>query len=271
MERIKMHPLQKSLSTKPVTEIWAITPAVAQMLLEKNKTNRRLRKFTVGKYARLMREGQWMLNNDSIVVSTEDALLNGQHRLHAVIESGCTVEMQVLWNANPLSFETMDRPVIRSAADALGQLGYVSTHALAAGVKAYWQITNQIWDRNSTIEPRQTIELLESLPNFQAAMDGHYKARHVITPGVAIACYYIFFNLDSAAAEEFMAKVGSGENLVATSPIYRLRERLNRQRGISMARQIEAALVIKCWNYWRQGKSMQALMWRDDEAFPTAV
>lgn len=247
-----------------------VDPALAKLLLEKNRTNRLLRSRHVDKYAEIMKAGQWLLNNDAIVVSCDDALLNGQHRLHAVIKSGCTVKMLMLWHADPRSFETMDRALTRSVADALGQLGCQNTHTLAAALKAYMQVVEKRWDKNQLdrMEPSYAVNTLQSLPGFPAAHRGVVLVRGVITPGLAMALYYRLQQIDPQATEEFLSRVGTGENLALDSPIYRLRERLRRTRGVTIRRDIEAALCIKAWNAWRTGRKLQALGWRNDEAFP---
>lgn len=253
----------------PRTEIVPVDETLAEILLQKNRTNRRMRQAAVDKYAKLMRAGQWVLNNDAIVVSRTDELLNGQHRLRAVIKSGCSVQMLILWDAEPESFETMDRPLTRSVGDALGQLGYSSTATLAAALRAHRQLTTGVWDNNESLEPRAAVQLLQATPGFEHAQRGVGLVRGVITPGLAMALYHRLYLIDATAAEEFFSRVGTGENLSMDHPIYRLRERLyGKSRGMRLERKVEAALTIKAWNAWRADRKMQALGWRDDEPFP---
>lgn len=65
------------------------TPDVALATInEHNTDNRKLRPGVVKSYATNMREGNWTECADPIVFSTDGELMSGQHRLHAIVESG---------------------------------------------------------------------------------------------------------------------------------------------------------------------------------------
>lgn len=70
-----------------------VTPQVAQELLKSQIKNRPLNHFTVKKYANDMANGNWKQCGDTICVDKNGCLTDGQHRLHAIIESGIAVRM----------------------------------------------------------------------------------------------------------------------------------------------------------------------------------
>lgn len=72
-----------------------ITPEMANQILEKNHINRRLRIDDVNAYARDILNGNWKENSDPITISKSGNLLNGQHRLNAIIKAGVAAEMYV--------------------------------------------------------------------------------------------------------------------------------------------------------------------------------
>src|SRR5690606_16390953 len=72
-----------------------ITPALADVMLRYNDANRPLSAATVRKYARQMGEGRWRLTKQPIIFSKSHKLLDGQHRLHACVESGVTIQAWV--------------------------------------------------------------------------------------------------------------------------------------------------------------------------------
>ena len=73
-----------------------ITPNMATILLEKNCANRPISKRTVEAYARDMLNGHWKEGTGAAIsVSTDGELLDGQHRLNAIIQSKLTVKMWV--------------------------------------------------------------------------------------------------------------------------------------------------------------------------------
>src|SRR5690348_15979222 len=65
-----------------------VTPAVAEVLLSMNIGNRPLIKGWVDDLTERIRRGAWKLTGEPIIVAREGILNDGQHRLHAVVESG---------------------------------------------------------------------------------------------------------------------------------------------------------------------------------------
>lgn len=71
-----------------------VDPPLAQELLKSNWVNRSLRPSHVKFLASMMRDGVWQKFHPAGVLVAEDThLLDGQHRLQAVVQSGCSVWM----------------------------------------------------------------------------------------------------------------------------------------------------------------------------------
>jgi len=86
-----------------------ITPEIAADMLTRNDGNRPLRPRTWQGYAKDMLAGKWRQTHEAIAVTTSGRLINGQHRLTAVVHSGLA---QVFWVAIYDSAETaMDLPI----------------------------------------------------------------------------------------------------------------------------------------------------------------
>lgn len=86
-------------------EFWGkqiITPEIAQEILNTNVKNRKLNKARVSVYARIMQKGRWGYIADGFLLSFDKNgnLTNGQHRLNAIIECGCTMEMYIARNSD---------------------------------------------------------------------------------------------------------------------------------------------------------------------------
>ena len=106
---------QTSLSTR----ILRIGPDEAKALLVANKDNRKLRPGRVAFYSRTMTEQGWRLTHQGIAFGTDGTGIDLQHRLHAVIESGATIEIMVTEGLSKSAFEAIDQHERRSVADAL--------------------------------------------------------------------------------------------------------------------------------------------------------
>ena len=81
------------------TKVMMVTPEMAKEWLTYNmKGNRPVMKNTVHSYARQMRAGQWNLTHQGIAFDELGELIDGQHRLSAVIEANIPVKMNVTFN-----------------------------------------------------------------------------------------------------------------------------------------------------------------------------
>ena len=101
-------------------DVEVITPEkAADMLATINVKNRKIRPAVVDKYASMIRKGEWKLSPEAIVIANTGRLLNGQHRLSAVVKSGVAARFLVIRGPNEDVFEILDRGTLRSTADAL--------------------------------------------------------------------------------------------------------------------------------------------------------
>lgn len=81
------------------SKIIEITPKMAKEMLERNmKNNRRVNHETVNRYARIMKAGGWNLTHQGIAFDTDGFLVDGQHRLRAIVQANVPVEMMVTYD-----------------------------------------------------------------------------------------------------------------------------------------------------------------------------
>ena len=78
-----------------------ITPAEAQSYLKNNAKHRPIKEKKVAEYMAEMSEGHWKLNGKTICFDTTGRLLNGQHRLSAVVRSGVALTTVVVRGLDP--------------------------------------------------------------------------------------------------------------------------------------------------------------------------
>lgn len=92
------------METTTKTEMYAkcmmeVTPQMAAEWLATNPNNRSVNRNDVRRYAKKMQENDWIPNNDFISIESNGTLINGQHRLNAVILANRPVKLNVLFNA----------------------------------------------------------------------------------------------------------------------------------------------------------------------------
>lgn len=110
-----------------------MTPTQAKALLGVNTANRHLRRSRVAYFVGLIQRGEWKLTHQGIAIGRSGRLLDGQHRLEAVVETDTPVPMMVSFDVDDSAFEAMDRTLPRSVGDVLHLPA--STVALAIGLQ----------------------------------------------------------------------------------------------------------------------------------------
>lgn len=95
-----------------------ISPDQARLYLRNNVTkNRPLNHKYVNQLAEAMTRGAFILTPQGIAFDKNDNLIDGQHRLNAIIKSGCTIPMRVTFGCDVNAFEALDIGHKRTVSD----------------------------------------------------------------------------------------------------------------------------------------------------------
>lgn len=256
-----------------------VTPSMAQQWLERNPKNRRVRSEVVMKYAEDIRAGRWQLNGESIVMAVNGTIIDGQHRLLAVLEAQREIETFVASGVDESAFETIDQGKSRTPADVLGILGYTNCNELAALSRLHviFKKTGSMYETSRLVAPTTQEIVQEVSTSFDLFIDalrntqGH---KSTFGSGTAMAfCWLHLGRIDISDRDLFFDRLRDGQALVVGDPIYALREALmsSRLRHRVMPRNFVTALVIKAWNKYRQHEQVQVLVFKASEAWPEAI
>lgn len=121
-EVIGMFNNQPDVDMKIVT----ITPDVAQRLLDtSNYDNRFLRKAHVASLAARIKNGEWKLTPQGIIIHSSGRLLDGQHRLAAIVQADIPVTTTMFTVEDDSIFTALDQGAKRSMADLTNTDGRV--------------------------------------------------------------------------------------------------------------------------------------------------
>lgn len=246
------------------TEVVTMTPVLAAQMLDRNTGNRRINPRKVAQYASDMAAGRWQANGEAIKVAVSGRLLDGQHRLRACVESGCSFESLVVYELSDAAQLTMDQGVKRSAANQFQLLGIKYAGNKAAICRNLWH-----WREGAPLgassgrmpSSAELLELLKLWPvtNEAAQMsDPVYRATRF---GVARSTFATFLTLaltvDDVAARRFEEQIRTGEMLRSGDPALVLRQQFLSWRGsgrtLSRAQQIAWMWLGFC--DFRVGKS----------------
>jgi hypothetical protein len=242
-------------------QLMTITPKIAKQMLQANARNRQVSEPNVARLTKEMKSGRWKLNGDMIRRSKDGNILDGQHRLMAVVRSGVTIQSWVMDDVPDDVFDTIDVGKKRSTADTLSCLGEKNARDLAATltlIERYMtgRAESQVEYSNSEMEG-----LLIKYPDVREHLVSNGNRTPLIQPSVLNCCHYLFSKKDPELANEFIEKVVRGIGLEMGDPWYVLRERLV-ENSISKAKLPKTqvwALCIKAWNYARDGKRISCL------------
>lgn len=99
------------------TKVTHVTPEIAKYFLGMNTQNRSVRKTHVEYFSRMLKEGSWQLTHQGIAISDDGVLLDGQHRLMAIVASGVGADIQVTTGMPSNMFHAIDCGIGRTAKD----------------------------------------------------------------------------------------------------------------------------------------------------------
>ena len=247
-----------------------VTPAKALAWLETAAKNRNISDQTVRRYGSDMMAERWRLNGQGIIFSAEGQLLDGRHRLTAVVATGLDVPMLIVRGAKDDSFETMDSGKGRTLANVLsieGAKNAASTAATARIVWAYVAGVNLKYGSSRT----ELLNLIRAHPlisEYTAQIvhrDAYTKPLGV--PRSALAALLALANQERKLDNQvtgFLAGFITGEGLFGGDPRLTLRRWLSRQRadvGAGGSRIAEPffAATAKAWDAFVMNRPMKEI------------
>lgn len=248
-----------------VAEVVTITPADATNWLRCNEHNRPVRKSHVVFLAGEMKAGNWQINGQAIVIAENEQVLDGQHRLLAIIEAGIPIKSLVVYGITPEAFSTIDTGAVRSSADALWlHFHDYSQHvvkAVATAVPWLKQLERGALRTggSSKVSNTEVIAYAQdhlSLFERAARLHGYPKDNRPLSMGPGTALYEYFARRDEEKADKFFEDLYTGENLERTDVEYVLRQAFQKDAQritTKLPTSIKVRMTIKAWNWRRRG------------------
>lgn len=257
-----------------------LTPLMAASLLAKNQANnRQISRMHVEAITADILAGRWQYNGQPICIASNGALLNGQHRCLAVVESQKPIDVLVVYGLPPETFATIDaNQRTRSAADVMHIAGCTNTRTLAAvaRLRTRWSEDDGLYGNGKNATSAELLELQRHDPSLAAAVEWTHATKDrskVAPPSVTAFAYWLFARLDKAMAEKFIDAVASGEMLKSGTPTHTLFRKLQDCKATRLytSHDDKLAYFIKAWNAARRGNELLFLRLTIDERFPRPV
>lgn len=238
-----------------------ITPEMAAHMLARNDSNRAIKSTKLAQLEADLRNGAWVLNGETIILSDDFRLNDGQHRLAAIVNTGITVPALVVFGAPRASRNSLDQGAARGAQDYLAMEGNQYATAAASMCRnliGYEAAGGRSFGIPSSVTNAQIMEryhndpLIAEAANF--ASTGKYKAKALLAPAVIGFCYYVFAKINKEAAQDYLNQILEGQMLQKGDPAFAVRAQLMNLGKSS--RQARTELVMRGWVYYRQGKPL---------------
>lgn len=246
---------------KIVVEQVTITPEMAEAMLAHNAGNRNVRSGQVDMYAREMANGRWRLTGDGPRFDEAGALIDGQHRLLAIVKAGVPVDMFVFRGISNEARPAIDTGIARTAADFLRWSGEHDTMILAAAVRL--AITMEKYDGKKTKTKIPTQDIYEWLtvhPEIRPAVNVARKCVNIgLTPSVMVYCFYQLAKIDEGKALDFYYTMADREGLYRGDPRHTLTRRMDQARRSKerFSSAVQVSMLYRAWNAWRKQEQLQ--------------
>lgn len=255
-------PEQDGMQTVTMT----VTPGQAKAWLDAMPIQRRLRAAQVEKIARAIRQGRWKLTANGIAFDRAGVVMDGQHRLSAIIAADRPVSIRVTFGVERSAFLATDSSSSpKTVDDALRHDGVpAGLSTIAAQMVRMLYRTDRGFSAFQNVLQPDNEEAITSFYEHDGIMDAARLAQRVkgIVPSLGVFGFYILqaSKIDTTKAVRFAEQVGSGINLQAGSPALLLRNTFmeDRMKRVRRDSPDQAIMIATAINAHLRGKSLRS-------------
>jgi hypothetical protein len=264
------------------SKVQSITPKRAAELLEANTTNRPLSTPVVRAFAEAMKRGEWLVTHQGIAFDVHGVLVDGQHRLAAIIEADLPIELTVFTDVGEGTFDVLDTGKRRNAADVLAIEGEKNSTMLAAMVRTVWLYENRPdlgWSGGkAAVTNHQIVQTLDQHPRlreFLSVGEQVAAATGMIKSAAGAASYLIEQANKRADLGPWFDGIVDGAGLARQDPrllFRRVMFSMARKQAGQVQRRRDTrehfALYVKAFNAWATAEPITSLRFTRRESMP---
>lgn len=284
------------------TELIQVTPDLAAKWLElppaklgdgTSIIQRTVAQHWVDEIAGWIERGEWVTTPEGLIFANTGALLDGQHRLWAVVQTGATVPMRAWFNIDPEVFAVLNQGRRRTNAHVLQTAGETNTFILSSAAKLLHCYLGRIegvpelstWKTWSSWHqtPQQMRTLLG--PSIEGnPFSGHGALRDSVGPGGAmvggavhgvraagVVAHYLITSTwdDQDAVNSYVEGLRTGLDLTKGAPAHTVREWLIRNKPVrgSSKRDQQLLVILRGWRSHVKGRTLTYLKKLDEDDF----
>lgn len=232
------------------------------------------RNVNQGNLRRLMSDvdgDAWVVTGETVIYSEDGWLLNGQHRMEAIVATGKPITTLVVVLPYDMAREAMgqiDHGLPRSTADSLRMDGEPNAVPLAAvlDVLFFFDRHNKLAGNMTRPSRSERAEVLERYPSARDAVAYIGKRFEVgIPPRYLTALRTLTMLGLPEQSEVFFERLRTGVGLEEKDPVLVLRRQLDRKNRswgkgkMDVLMEIKVAWLIRAWNLHVEGRRTSVL------------
>jgi hypothetical protein len=276
-----------------ILETVDLTPedAAKMLAISQGHHQRKLRKANIDRLTHAITSGQWRETHQAIALNRDGIVIDGQHRLTAIVAAGMTVRVLIAKDVADETFDVIDTGSVRSPYDVLTLAGIPNAAKVAAACRLILTYGDVVGSADSFQSHRQkytSADILQLARTERGDQLGHSVnaasgvAWTLGRPGFSTWLGVVIqlmreSPVDDGLCLEFIERLRDGANLKPTSPILILRRYLTSDGGLIKANggdrpQMGIGSAIKAFNAYLDGTERQLFYFRTGlERMPAIV
>ena len=274
--------LDFGISDEPLISKWMlITPSIAKIMLANNtKFNRNINEKKLSNYSKYMKDNIWNQQNPEMIIFTKDfQLIEGQHRLLAVIKSNNPTMFYVYNDACQSIFDVLNTGKNRNSKDIFSINGVL----LPGKKSACSSVLNKLNNKFSLIGRGLNYENIISTPHclyeyyidrriYIEKVDYHIKITGFTAGSYihGVYAYLLQFEKDDLVFD-FFNKLQDGTNMEKDNPIMVLRDTyicdLIKSKRIRMSNSEKLAKLLKAFYLYAKGSTSKIIRYSDHGSY----
>lgn len=243
-----------------------ITPEIAEAYLANNSKNRNINKANLYFLIAELENGRFKYNGESIIISKNGNLLDGQHRLMAIAKSKIGAYINVVTDVEDSSMPTIDTGANRTSGNVFAINGVSNANAIAS-------MTKRIMDKMNTqrklcsvgslkISNNELLEFFFSNEKIIYSMfrfcERLYQKNIKFIPPAESAAYLYLFSLEDKKAKNFIRELLTGHQESESNAALKLRDKLINDKisTLKMSSKSKRNLIIYCFRKYIEEKQI---------------
>ena len=256
-----------------------VTPDLAASLLKSNTKNRPLSPSVIARYVDEIKKGRWKEETGELIkVSKDGYILDGQHRLTAIVRAGVGLFFHIATDVENDVFDVLDTGKRRNGADSIAIFGEKYSTSISAAITAECWILSECKGKRGMSNAEIVERYEENKERWSecgfVGVGLSNSISKALSPSWAVAFLFHFSRIDHDESTEFMRQLCEGKG-VKNNSIHLLRRRLIDAKVSKQYRlpdEVLIGLVLKTWNAFRRGHEISQLRYKPaEEVFPNAI